>query len=118
MAKEKTMMTIGSPIRSLPYCLKKVDDKIGGWIILNRDYKPLALNQGQGKFIRYEDVPRDARVQVSEDERKKIQIPNSSNDAETFYLYNDSTHPALSKKHWDRYSQKLLHITKLKGLWS
>lgn len=117
MAKEKTM-TIGSPIRSLPYCLKKVDDKIGGWVILNRDYKPLALNRGQHKYIKYEDVPRDARVAVSEEERKKIQTLSSSDDAETLYLYNDSTHPATSKKHWDRYSQKLLHITKLKGLWS
>ena len=111
-------MTIGSPIRSLPYCLRKVDDNIGGWVILNRDYKPLALNQGQDKYVRYEDVPKEARVAVSEKERKKIQTLSSSDDAETLYLYNDSTHPAFSKKHWDRYSQKLLNITKLKGLWS
>ena len=65
----------------LPYCLTKVNDDIGGWILLNRQYKPLGWDNKQ--HAKYEDVPKNARI-------KKLTITQKK-----FYSWNNHTKSLL-----------------------
>ena len=40
-----------------PYCIEKQED---GWVMLNRNYKPVGFNTGE--FIKYEDYPDSIRL--------------------------------------------------------
>lgn len=94
--------------RHLPYVLKKVDN---GYIVLNRDYKPLGFGPGGYK---YEDYPIAVRFKGL---TKKIvqQLSSKGSDAmDSIYLYDDKTIPTKAKANMDAYLKRLAILAKLK----
>jgi hypothetical protein len=101
----------------LPYAVKKMDDKVGGWIALNRGYKPLGCTLD--RWVEYENVPRAGRIKsITLPQQKKIH--HGCESAAPFepdtmiWLYDDSTVPTRSAKHWDAYQQRLYLLSRLK----
>ena len=100
----------------LPYCLKKMNDQAGGWIVLNRRYKPLGMPLDQ--WAVYEDVPRHQRVRrITLPQQKRLYhgcvgngpwLPN-----DTIWLYHDGSIPTHSKLNWDAYQQRLSVLSSL-----
>lgn len=90
----------------LPYCLKKAED--GSYIPLNRYYKPLGFHTQD--FLRYEDYPVFLRMRLTERRLKRISV--SIHEDGTFYLYNDATSPARSRKCMMAYMEKLAILAK------
>jgi hypothetical protein len=101
----------------LPYAVKKINDKIGGWVPLNRRYKPLGVRTDQ--WIEYEDVPREVRIKsISVPQQKKIhhgcELAARFEPNTMIWLYHDSIIPTQSAKHWDSYQQRLYLLSRLK----
>jgi|TARA_R100001460_G_scaffold107438_1_gene156201 hypothetical protein len=106
----------------LPYCLQKMEDKIGGWIVLNRQYKPFNFDISTNKWAKYEDVPKNSRIKrlsITQmkllhhycywDIKEKFEI---TNDTKKIYLYSDNCNPILSDTAWSQYSKKLQRLAK------
>jgi hypothetical protein len=98
----------------LPYCLTKVNDHIGGWILLNREYKPLGWNNKE--HAKYEDVPKNARIKKLTITQKKFYSWNKEikENSNFVYLYYDGNIPTSSKENWQKYSKKLEKLSNLK----
>jgi hypothetical protein len=101
----------------LPYAVKKMKDKIGGWIPLNRGYKPLGCTLD--KWVEYESVPRACRIKtITVPQQKKIH--HGCESAARFepntmiWLYHDLSIPTRSAEHWDAYQQRLYLLSRLK----
>ena len=97
----------------LPYCLQKMEDDIGGWIPLNRDYKPFNHATKDG-WAEYEKVPANARI-------KRLTLPQMKflshdqdidKDTKIIHLYANYCHPRISNKTWKQYSEKLQRLGK------
>jgi hypothetical protein len=97
----------------LPYCLRKIEDNVGGWISLNRDYKPFNHATKDG-WAEYEKVPANARIKKLNFKQMQFlsykEITNK--DTKTIYLYSDYCYPPLSKEAWQQYSEKLQRLAK------
>ncbi len=96
----------------LPYCLKKMDDDIGGWIVLNRDYKPFNHDSKEGDAI-YEKVPANSRIKKLTS--KQIELiswykKEFNPDYPFVHLYSDGSIPTDSNENWLKYSEKLKRI--------
>jgi len=88
-------------VNHFPYCLQKINDDIGGWIILNRRYKPLGVSHKT--WAVYEDVPKELRIaSLSVEEQERLSYQQIEGD--TIYLYNDGCVP---EECWPEYRQKL-----------
>ena len=98
----------------LPYCLTKVNDHIGGWILLNRQYKPLGWDNKQ--HAKYEDVPKNARIKkLTITQKRFYSWNNHTKENDDFvYLYYDGNIPTSSKENWEEYSKKLEKLSNLK----
>ena len=93
----------------LPYCLLKHES--GGYLILNRDYKPLGFSTG--KYLTYEDYPIEANfLRMSKATAVKLSYKKSDNSDEIF-LYNDSCVPTSSEQNMKQYLEKLKILAKL-----
>lgn len=99
----------------LPYCVTKMHDSIGGWIVLNRHYKPL----GQPNvWFDYKNIPPDVRIAeitISQQTRLHHGYGNFIPD-DTVWLYNDACVPMNTKAYWLQYQEKLAILAKLKLL--
>jgi hypothetical protein len=100
----------------LPYCIKKMNDAIGGWIVLNRRYKPLGMPTDD--WVVYEDVPRYVRIKrITLSQQKKIHhgcidaAPWLPNDM--IWLYHDGCRPTASSSDWNAYQRRLLVLSSL-----
>jgi len=98
----------------LPYCLTKVNDDIGGWILLNRQYKPLGWDNKE--HAKYEDVPKNARIRkLTITQKRFYSWNNHTKENDDFvYLYYDGNIPTSSKENWEEYSKKLEKLSNLK----
>ena len=100
----------------LPYCVQKMNDHAGGWIVLNREYKPLGMPLDQ--WAVYEDVPMHQRIRrITLCQQKKLYhgsedsapwLPNN-----TIWLYHDGSIPTYSKIKWDAYQRRLFVLSSL-----
>jgi len=97
----------------LPYCLRKIEDDIGGWIPLNRAYKPFNHDNKKG-WATYEEVPANARIKRLTLTQMKLLSHKQDIDkaTETVYLYSDNCYPLTSKQAWQVYSEKLQRLAK------
>ena len=93
----------------LPYCLKKQKD--GGYLVLNREYKPLGFNTLDE--IKYEDYPISTKYAGITSKKASMLSWNSSTDTENIFLYNDGTVPTSNKKNMGLYLAKLEILAKL-----
>ena len=100
----------------LPYAVKKIDDKIGGWIPLNREYKPLGMpTEG---WVEYEDVPKALRIKRITIAQQKVLHqwceqagPWRPNDL--IWLYHDGSVPTSSVANWKAYQERLFLLSRL-----
>lgn len=97
----------------MPYCLHKVEDKHGGWIPLNRLYKP--LGQPGGDWVDYGNVPPECRLKRLSRETAILLSWNGEGktNEKAVFLYYDGSSPFRSRSHWDSYSKKLARLTQL-----
>lgn len=94
----------------LPYCLIRQSN--GGYIVLNREYKPLGFNSTNR--VDYNDYPiTTAFKSLTKKTAVELSWSNSENLDEIF-LYNDATNPLKSKKNMDAYLKKIERLAKLK----
>jgi len=108
----------------LPYCLQKMEDDIGGWIVLNRQYKPFNFDTSNNKWAKYEDVPKNSRIKRLNITQMKLLYHYDywekkdnfkiTKDTKTIYLYSDCSYPTLSEIAWSKYSEKLQRLAKYK----
>ncbi len=96
----------------LPYCLKKQPN--GGYVVLNRDYKPLGFSTN--KFISYDEFPVTAKIEGITSKLAKRLSWNDSDDVDTVYLYNDETNPVNSADNMKTYIEKLTVLVSLRVL--
>lgn len=98
----------------MPYVLAKVEDDKGGWIALNRHYKPLGLDSRV--HADYSAVPLTSRIKLIHESTAKALSWNDTGavDGKMIFLYNDSCVPTSSKGNWDAYCIKLSTIASLK----
>jgi hypothetical protein len=99
----------------LPYALVKIDDEQGGWIPLNRHYKPLGMPSRT--WVDYSSVPVECRIKnISSATAKRLSWKQEGHDVNEsmIFLYNDRCIPTGSKKDWLAYSAKLDIISSLK----
>jgi hypothetical protein len=101
----------------LPYAVKKMNDDAGGWIPLNRRYKP--LGEPTDNWVKYEDFPKALRIKsITLQQQKKIHHGNSNAAPwlpnEMIWLYHDSVIPTKSPAHWRAYQERLFVLSRLK----
>ena len=101
----------------LPYCVKKMKDNIGGWIVLNRRYKPLGMSLD--KWVIYEEVPKAVRIkritiqaQAKLDHGSRLGAFWLPDDM--IWLYHDGCVPTSSAAHWKAYQTRLFLLSRLK----
>lgn len=85
-----------------PYCIQSV--KTGGYILLNRNYKPLGIQSGE--WVKYETDPSVAPLEISVATAKKLSW-DGSGDLDRIYLYSDSCIPTDGAVHMESYLKRL-----------
>ena len=99
----------------MPYLVLKINDGIGGWIPLNRYYKPIGTVPPV--WVKYEDAPRGGRIkEITLPQQKKLHWAGGGanwrpNDA--VWLYDDGCIPTRSAANWNDYQEKLQLLAKL-----
>jgi hypothetical protein len=82
----------------LPYCVMEISKD--NFVFLNRNYKPIGFNTGQGtgndKFIIYEDYP--ITFNLSKSKLKLLEYVNKA-----YYFYSTDTHPDNNAQTRKRY---------------
>lgn len=99
----------------MPYALAKVEDDNGGWIPLNRHYKPLGMSSKE--WVDYSSIPVECRIKrINPVTVKRLSWKQEGHDTSEsmIFLYNDGCIPTKSKKDWFAYSKKLDIISSLK----
>ncbi len=99
----------------LPYVIKKMADPVGGWIVLNRGYKPVGYpTEG---WVDYEDVPKSVRIkQVTLPQQKKLFHGSglgSFRPDDMIFLYHDRCIPSSSICNWKAYQERLFLLSRL-----
>lgn len=91
----------------MPYCLQRLED--GGYVFLNRKYKPLGVLTGD--WVDYETHPSKFRFKRALSTK---QIAALSHDGGTspdcIYLYDDGSIPTFSDANWKAYSARLQRL--------
>jgi hypothetical protein len=103
----------------LPYCVKKMSDEIGGWIVLNRGYKPLGGRLDL--WVNYQEVPawqRIKRITLSQQEKidHGCRLASGWRPDEIVWLYHDGCIPTYSNRNWSAYSERLSVLYSLGAL--
>jgi len=83
----------------MPYVLQKVS---GGWIMLNREYKPLGCPTG--KFYNYNEHESILPCKIIKPFLKRLDV-SGRGDCGMVYLY--SGHPWENESEWKTYTEKL-----------
>lgn len=99
----------------MPYALAKVEDDKGGWIALNRHYKPLGFDSRT--HANYSTVPLSSRIQTIRESTAKTLSWNGRGIVQResmIFLYSDCCVPTSSKRDWNSYCEKLSIIASLK----
>jgi hypothetical protein len=99
----------------LPYLMQKVEDNIGGWVILNRKYRFL----GTTSWGHYEFAPRPFRIARVTDQLRHFLTAGFKHPVyeDKVYFFNDSCSPLdknASNKVKEQYALKLATISALK----
>ena len=97
----------------MPYCLTKVEDEHGGWIPLNRSYKP--LGHAPGEWVDYSSVPPECRIKRLSAETAAFLSWDGEGmrEGRIVFLYNDGSFPVRSSSCWNSYSEKLARLARL-----
>lgn len=100
----------------LPYVVRKMNDKIGGWIVLNRRYKPLGMRLDA--WVDYEDIPKQVRIKaITLPQQKKLFHGDTINSPwlpnRMIWLYSDGSVPTRSPSNWEAYQQRLRLLSSL-----
>jgi hypothetical protein len=98
----------------MPYALAKVDDSDGGWIVLNRFYKPLGGSPRE--HYDYSLVPKESRIACIHRSTAEFLSwkPLDAESEAIIFLYSDSCVPTGSAADWKTYSDKLEKLSSLK----
>lgn len=96
-----------------PYCLQRL--KSGGWIILNRNYKP--LGQLDKEWVDYETHPSAVKFErfTLATAKKLSKKPIEGKIPDAIWLYSDGTSPTLGGVHMAAYLDKLAVLVKLRA---
>jgi hypothetical protein len=94
----------------MPYCLDKQPD--GGYVALNRDYKPLGFDTGD--FVNYQRFPITHSLKgLSPTAASEISC-HGTPDLSRIYLYNDGCNPANGKaRDMSDYMRRLERLSRL-----
>lgn len=115
-APEPVRLSVSAFRLWMPYCLKKATDDIGGWLVLNRYYKP--IGRPQKPSVDYGTVDKSLRIKkITEKQQKRLAHGKSSGGLvtnESVFLYEDGSVPTACAKAWDAYSERLALLAKLK----
>ena len=95
---------------ALPYCLKKMPK--GGYIVLNRKYKPIGFDTTE--HLTYENFPVTHKIKGLNKKTAKHLSWNGSDDVECIFLYNDGCVPTRNAEHMKNYLDKLSRLAKYK----
>jgi hypothetical protein len=91
----------------MPYCLQRLKD--GGYLLLNRRYKPLGVLSGE--WVDYDSHPSKFRLKRA---LSDAQIANldcaGRNNADCIYFYDDASVPTASDANWKAYSDRLAKL--------
>jgi|688.fasta_scaffold1050811_1 hypothetical protein len=98
----------------LPYVLQKLEDNIGGWVILNRKYK----FPGTTSWSHYELAPKHFRLPKVSDELRRYLSTGFKEPLyeDKVYFFNDGCSPLsknASTKVKEQYALKLAMVSKL-----
>ena len=93
-----------------PYCIQRV--KSGGYILLNRNYKPLGIQSSE--WVEYETQPSVAALKITAATAIKLSWDGSDNQ-DRIYLYNDGCIPTDGAAHMDAYLKRLALLMALKA---
>lgn len=99
----------------MPYALAKVEDAKGGWIALNRYYKPLGFDSRV--HVDYSTVPTTSRIKTIRANTAKALSwsgEGAVDDGRMIFLYNDNCTPNVSEANWRLYEKKLSLLAALK----
>ena len=94
----------------LPYCLIKQSN--GGYVVLNREYKPLGFNTSDR--VEYEDYPITTKFKSLTKKVASELSWSKSESLDEIFLYNDATNPLKSKRDMDVYLKRIERLAKLK----
>lgn len=89
----------------LPYCLKR-EPGSPGYVLLNRDYKPIGFNTSE--WIQYEEYPIIHRMRITPQIAAKLSW-NNEGGTESIKLYSRLT----SKKDIAEYLERLQYLSGL-----
>lgn len=89
----------------LPYCLKREHESLG-YVLLNRDYKPIGFNTSE--WIQYEQYPIIHRIRITPQIAGKLSW-NNEGDTESIMLYSR----LVSKKDMADYFERLAYLSGL-----
>lgn len=98
----------------MPYVIAKVEDDKGGWIALNRHYKPLGISSKE--WVDYLSIPVECRIKSikpSTARRLSWKQENHDTSESMIFLYNDSCVPTSSKHDWKSYCEKIAILASL-----
>ena len=100
----------------MPYLVYKLNDDIGGWIPLNRHYKPIGTPGTV--WVKYEEAPKFQRIKKITLAQQKKLFHGVINDSswmpdDMIWLYSDSCIPTSSAANWHAYQQRLQLLARL-----
>lgn len=91
-----------------PYCIQRIKD--GRYILLNRNYKPLGIQDEA--WVEYENHPTAMPMKITPATAKKLSW-KGADDVERIYLYNDGCIPTEGDEHMAAYLNRLSVLMKI-----
>ena len=88
---------------NLPYLLQRLKD--GSWVELNREYKPLTVQEGV--WIDYELFPFKRKIAEIPPKAREALAVDGDGSGDKLYLYHDGCIPTDSRKHLSAYRRRL-----------
>jgi hypothetical protein len=87
----------------LPYCVQRLKD--GRYIILNRRYKPLGMEDTA--WVDYDSHPSAHPLKGLTPAKAKAMSHRGDEDVDCIFLYADACIPTDGAAYWDAYSKRL-----------
>lgn len=92
----------------MPYCLQPLAE--GGYLPLNRSYKPLGKS---GEWVDYEQAPAYARLNITCEQANRLDHTGQSDPGGQVFLYDDATSPWHSDDLWEAYLGRLTLLAQM-----
>ena len=107
----------------MPYCVRKVPDKHGGWAVLNREYRLLGQHSQHtvnGVDFDWRVCPLNLRIPyIPGLLMRQLSFNKVNSNPESVWLYDGSTNPLNSEKNAAAYFQRVKHLLALNtGMYS